>query len=399
MGNFHHLPTDILLDIITRLQTETVLDCKLVCKPWRNLVSHHPSFSRLHLTHLNHSITDSGKQSFLVKAENMQLHYFEYDKNNDEAPVGCIKMIKFTAPFEFHYSFNGSFNGVVCLCGYKAYPVYICNPMTKQYALIPEFDVSDRGDQFIYWSSGFGYLPSTNEYKVVKVFTFSTQLNIVEVLVYTLGSGNGWKSVGRFDIKERKPIVEHGAVFVDGALHWVDQGVGSVFLFDLMEEKFREKVSQPPLPTNSCSIWFDYTIGELGGVLYYSIKYRQRITKCTCFDMWLLKKDKDIPDMNEQVEHEPSDWSKVFSIPGREPLAFTKGGGVLCFDYWSLGIYDSIASNSKNLVDFNGFSQIIPHRNTLFSLKELGEKDVYIMESAETEETENRDLTIASNLR
>lgn len=77
LRNIKDLPADILLDIIARLPTESVLESKLVCRPWRNLVSsHNPSFSQMHLTHLSHSAAvDSGKLSFLVKDKNQKLHY------------------------------------------------------------------------------------------------------------------------------------------------------------------------------------------------------------------------------------------------------------------------------------------------------------------------------------
>ncbi|XP_026436036.1 putative F-box protein At3g17400 [Papaver somniferum] len=55
---FNNLPKEITQDILTRLPTESVLDCKLVCKPWRDLIRL-PSFSRLHLTHLNSAANDS----------------------------------------------------------------------------------------------------------------------------------------------------------------------------------------------------------------------------------------------------------------------------------------------------------------------------------------------------
>ncbi|RZC63762.1 hypothetical protein C5167_025509 [Papaver somniferum] len=55
MGNLNILPSEILTDTLIRLPTESVLECELVCKRWRNLVRH-PSFSHRHLTHLSHPV-------------------------------------------------------------------------------------------------------------------------------------------------------------------------------------------------------------------------------------------------------------------------------------------------------------------------------------------------------
>lgn len=114
MENFSRLTTDIVLDIITRLPTESVLECKLVCTPWRNPVSYHPSFSQIHLTHLNQS-ADSSKLSFLVLDEDRHFYYFEYNENNDETPIDGIRRIKFTPPMECsRYTLLGSINGLAC---------------------------------------------------------------------------------------------------------------------------------------------------------------------------------------------------------------------------------------------------------------------------------------------
>lgn len=108
------------------------------------------------------------------------------------------------------------------------------------------------------------------------------------------------------------------------------------------------------------------------------------------FDIWLLQKKNNIPDMKEQVENEPLGWSKEFSLLEREPLAFTKSGSVLCYNYHSLDIYDPISSTSKELVKSELLGRVFPHQITLVSLKELGEENVKEFELPKIEETENR---------
>nr|QBG82566.1 elongation factor G [Papaver somniferum] len=68
--------------------------------------------------------------------------------------------------------------------------------------------------------------------------------------------------------------------------------------------------------------------------------------------------------MKEQVEQEPLGWSKEFCLPGKRPLALTKSGSVLCFDYMSLSIYDAISSTSKEIVDSLHSYRIFAHKNT-----------------------------------
>ncbi|RZC51186.1 hypothetical protein C5167_019612, partial [Papaver somniferum] len=48
MMGMNDLPSDISWNVFSRLDVDSVLDCKLFCKPWRNLIKN-PSFARMHL--------------------------------------------------------------------------------------------------------------------------------------------------------------------------------------------------------------------------------------------------------------------------------------------------------------------------------------------------------------
>ncbi|XP_026421789.1 F-box/kelch-repeat protein At3g23880-like [Papaver somniferum] len=313
MKNLNNLPTDLLLDIIIHTPIDSILDCKLVCRSWRDLVSHHPSFSQLHLSRLNSS-TDSGKtSSFIVKSRNQQLHYFEY---NDETVNHSLRRFNLTLPFTSEYMVIGSFNGIVCL--YKSdHTSLICNPVTRNYVVLPKF--KGGCGEYVYCSSGFGYLPLTNQYKVVVLYKLRREPSFIEVAVYTLGSGKGWRNVWRSGFPFRLCYNETG-VYANGALHWKENDEkGRVLVFDLTEEKFRQCLSPPPAPPKpEEGMRLNYFIGQLGGVLYCSIYYFMSDIHS---DIWLLNEKEDIGDMKDQVEHEPLAWSKLFFCPGKEPLA------------------------------------------------------------------------------
>ncbi|XP_026421792.1 F-box/kelch-repeat protein At3g23880-like [Papaver somniferum] len=254
------------------------------------------------------------------------------------------------------YMVIGSINGLICLFGGNQNTTCICNPVTREYVVLPKF-ARDSEDQYTHWSCGFGYLPTTNEYKAVVLNTSDREIDFIEVAVYTLGSCNGWKAVERLNTRLAKVYVYPGrGVFVNGSLHWRDKQEGKVVAFDLTEEKFSEY--PPPHPCLSIRGWPDFTIGELGGVLYYAVEHKRQATRFTSSDIWLLKRKNDIPEMKE-----PLGWS----------------GGVLCFDHRSLHIYNAISTLSRKLVDFahlSFYNRLFPHKITLISLKEL-EKMIY----------------------
>lgn len=94
--------------------------------------------------------------SFIVLAENQQLYYFDYNENYDEKLVDGIRRINLTPPFiTAGHMVLGSFNGLVCLYGFKDYTTCICNPVTREYVMLPKFSRDLDPNQYIHWSCGF----------------------------------------------------------------------------------------------------------------------------------------------------------------------------------------------------------------------------------------------------
>ncbi|XP_026442091.1 F-box/kelch-repeat protein At3g06240-like [Papaver somniferum] len=274
--NFNKIfPTEIISDILTRLPTESVLECKLVCKTWMNLIQH-SSFPQMHLSRLNHpDSTESGKLRYVyLKSDdddddydrNNHLSYFEFNDIEDWNYVKPIyRKIIFRTKCEA-YIIIGSLNGLVCMYGAQPDipdtrgPAIVFNPVTKEYVVLPEFktfpEYETKGLKSIehfHEACGFGYLASTNEYKVVRIYTVRGALNSVEVEEYAVGSGKGWRHVGKFDFGFRfyaHPEQTHG-VFLNECLHWRDSIGRMVLVFDQANEKFRDRIPPPPMLTET----------------------------------------------------------------------------------------------------------------------------------------------------
>ncbi|XP_026459921.1 putative F-box protein At1g53360 [Papaver somniferum] len=197
-------------------------------------------------------------------------------------------------PFSyFHYNILGSLNGLVLLYGCQDHAICVCNPVTREYVELPKIKTDCDDDQYVHL---FGYLPLTDEYKVVALHW--RKLDFIEVAVCTLGCGNLWRIVGRLDYEISKYDGDRG-VFANGPLHWVEKERGRVLAFDLTEEKFRESLSPPPWPLHRVRPL--HALGDMSGIY---IMFDQ-ILECTCLNIWILEK-KD--DMEELVEHEPLGW-------------------------------------------------------------------------------------------
>ncbi|XP_026444135.1 uncharacterized protein LOC113344354 [Papaver somniferum] len=166
-----------------------------------------------------------------------QFHCFEYIENHGTPisnTISNIRRIRKLSPFE-HNAILGSVNGLICLSD-LINRFCICNPRTREYIVLPK----RTGESGWYYNwVGFGYLPSADQYKVVVVNELKKEPKYIEIMVYTVGSGNGWRNIGKFNRIFNYVSPEHG-IFADGALHWKDHG-DIVWVFDLADEKFCAK--------------------------------------------------------------------------------------------------------------------------------------------------------------
>ncbi|XP_026459559.1 F-box protein At3g49450-like [Papaver somniferum] len=363
----NNVPSEIQLDIFSRVPAEFIRDPTLVCKSWNNLI-HHPSFSRIHLHRINHN--DSGKVGFLASTKYIdaqEFKYFEYNHNHESTtPIERIKRVNLKTAF---------YRTSIC----------ICNPITREHIILPKIQFCDTNRAM--WSSGFGYVSSTNEYKVVGIRVSPLMTTITEVHIYTLGSGNGWRNLGKFDIDFGQNCLKQG-VFANGALYWIGgKNLGMIITFDLADEHFCKHLSPPVFPPNGN--WVLNGIGVLDGFLYFAVLLATQGEGGIFYDIWLLEKKNDlkVPEGDELFG-----WTKKYRLEERNLVAVTKSNGVLTYSRNYLNIYGPKASTSEMLLDLKEWiREIYPHKNTLVSLKELGEEDVEIMESIEIEKTENYD--------
>ncbi|XP_026420691.1 F-box/kelch-repeat protein At3g06240-like [Papaver somniferum] len=206
--------------------------------------------------HTNHH-DDSGNLGFIVFTTGIfQLYYFEYTENH-ESPISKVRRFNIKPPCQY-YAIVGSFKGLICLDDLKD-RFCICNPTTKEYVTLPKPNYKINSGRDFFTAIGFGYLPSTNEYKVVVVDKVEKEPNFVEVLEYTPGSHNGWRNIEKFNQKIEYIVCGwRQGIFSNAALHWMDT-TRKIIIFDLADEKFGEHLSPPPLPSGHIKL------GVLGG--------------------------------------------------------------------------------------------------------------------------------------
>ncbi|XP_026415932.1 F-box/kelch-repeat protein At3g06240-like [Papaver somniferum] len=197
-------------------------------------------------------------------------------------------------------------------------------------------------------ASRFGYLPSTNEYKVVRIYyewkDETTLGKVGKVQVYTFGGENGSsKNCGQWrDICDIDYNFEHlNGVYFNGALHWLDHSHSDrtrIMAFDLAMEEFFV-VKSPPDIDNF------YQLCLLGGYLaiyrnngsYFPESRRWDVS----WHIWVLKKTNQnmmsyVIKENEEYYDSSWRWSRIFSVDHAQlsnfecqPLGVTNSGEIL----------------------------------------------------------------------
>ncbi|KAJ9552266.1 hypothetical protein OSB04_016311 [Centaurea solstitialis] len=255
------LPTELTIHILSRLSFNAIINCRLVCKKWLNLVSD-SSFVDLHLSRsptgiiIHHQKPPINMNGRLVFPNNPgALKWVE-----TEDKVGLSSLDLNLAPILQNTDMRlvGSVNGLICLWQY--YPnhdnTYICNPVTREYMILPtQCFQRGRFEKVVY---GFGVNSLTGEYKVVRAFARNPlRPSVLEAEVYTLGTCQ-WRSSGPVHVPYRLNAFRNFyGPYLNNHCHWIvrdkqegEEDTYEIGTFDLDKETFQLFPSSPPVKGN-----------------------------------------------------------------------------------------------------------------------------------------------------
>ncbi|KAJ9552326.1 hypothetical protein OSB04_016371 [Centaurea solstitialis] len=279
------LPTELTIDILSRLPFKTIIQCKRVCKIWRNLVLD-SSFVNLHLSRsptglVIHEIANDQHLDPGI------LNWVETHLHHDPLMSLDLNMVPFLKSSIIDQM--GSANGLIFLSQNSQYRIddaHICNPVTREIMILPSPRYHTRGSATVVYGFGVGSL--TGEYKLVRIFHGKIPLNgnesgeyktVLEAEVYTLGTGQ-WRSVGR--VPYRLDGSNFGVVLNDHC-HWnvFEEGAPeNICTFDLNKETFQLFPSPPPEVIEES---FFEKLVVLNGCLCKSYAYNYQLT------IWVMK--------------------------------------------------------------------------------------------------------------
>ncbi|KAG8378371.1 hypothetical protein BUALT_Bualt08G0130500 [Buddleja alternifolia] len=257
---FTNLPSEIIINILSRLPIRNIIISKCVCKPWLNLLET-PEFAKSHLSksvpglvvyrEMATGIFNILEFEESLELENHELHYnpvVELDRRAfSSLPYGCIGI-------------QGSANGLLLLREFNTQPnaLYVCNPITREYIELPSPKWMACSYPTIV-TYGFGVSKMSGEYKVVRIYhecirdpSTHALMSIPksEYQIYTLGTGS-WRRIILGDCFEYN--CRSSGVFLNGNLHWLVADLKDSSLISCLnlETELFSSFCTPTLPERS----------------------------------------------------------------------------------------------------------------------------------------------------
>ncbi|KAL1557564.1 F-box protein-like protein [Salvia divinorum] len=207
---FKHLPSEIVVEILSRLPTRAAMACKCVCKSWLGLLAT-PEFVDSH-------VSRSAPGIAVATCSNT----FEIIEFVDELDEDHFWDVAFEFKLPFDEPIHSSVNGLTFLRDVDRGDLILCNPITRDYIKLPCPPQTTSAEELARDTFGFGVSRTTGQYKVVRVFNYHDSSKEAykpfECQVYTVGTGL-WRNVPSGSPPPLWFFDYHGGVLLNGNLH------------------------------------------------------------------------------------------------------------------------------------------------------------------------------------
>ncbi|XP_055811917.1 F-box/kelch-repeat protein At3g23880-like [Solanum dulcamara] len=252
------LPTELIIEILSRVSVKSLLKFRCVSKSWLALIRS-PQFVKTHVSvsaknkdYTHHRLVLTEVRNFFTS------HDVQYILK--DCSLSSLRNDSVIEPLDLNYPMKnpqlnvcvvGSVNGLICL-DIEENDLVLWNPSLRLYKKLPDSRLKvsggshiDRATSVIY---GFGYDESSDDYKVVGVLCMERRCTFhhLEVKIYSLKS-NSWRS--KDGIPDGVQLIRP-CMFLNGKLHLAGElNVGfhkdrNIVSIDLTDEKWG-KLEQP----------------------------------------------------------------------------------------------------------------------------------------------------------
>ncbi|KAK4490083.1 hypothetical protein RD792_000738 [Penstemon davidsonii] len=368
---FTNLPSEIIIDILSRLPIKAIISCKCVCKSWSVLLET-PEFVNSHLLKsIPGLIFNPDEVIFSVFEFVDELELVHHDLFNNI--ITKVHRMACLGPPAAHMDKQGSADGLLFLREINPQPnlLYICNPITREYIKLPNPD-SYRYPSVVTY--GFGVSKTSNKYKVVRIFhecvrdpTSGSLLSIPksECKVYTLGTGS-WRSIPPGPGVSYEYNCRSTGTLFNGNLLWLVVDLKASIMisyFDLETELFNTFLPPPPL------------LGRINFFLGSLVVLENCLCLCDNTSdyeivIWVMKKSWTKEFTISKVPNFAGEsWEIVY------PMKIFKNGDILMTMDNSYPFYYSKQSKTLQMIG-NSYFEARLHVSSFLSLKTFAEENV-----------------------
>ncbi|CAM0884876.1 unnamed protein product [Alopecurus aequalis] len=316
------LPDEIAIwEILVRLPPQPLLRCRAVCRAWRRRTST-PAFL---LAHHRRQPSLPLLSGYNVSGDGISLEVIPFDHR-----AAAVDQLQPVARLGYTFALKASCDGLLVIGSrYLNLGYSICNPATRQYALL------DQLDRFALL--GMYRHNSTGEYRLLLEKSSSCRSHGDQdgSYVFTLGSGQPPRRIRCPDAAEYI-LQESSSVLVHGNLHWHterhERASNMIKVFNTTTESFWQ-MRAPAVPGKAYLFEMDGTLGVSS--------FNDAVTTIDIWMMqdyeskaWAFKYQVELPvaDLTVQFGNFHGRWSVVSSLDGDVLVLLEFSHGLLQID-------------------------------------------------------------------
>lgn len=336
-----HLPRDLVIAILSRLPAKDLCKLRCVSKSWNVLLSHDIEFIVQHIQwwkqkpmllvrkYLSDGTGEPSKTKITIEFTSIDVHGEVMDKFKKQIDGPVHTFIS-----------CGPLSLLCCM-----YSLYVCNPSIHKIVRVP-FPSNSR-----LYNTGFGFLPASNDYKIVHMFCDSAVGNGkmgCDIFSFRTGEGVSSGSWRRIRDCPSSAWIDEYLLCINGTIYWaISCGwkEKSILSLDLKSEEF----STISYPTHESKIEYSFLehIGLVGSLCVVGFS-----AEALRMDVWMLKdKRKKKWSMEHSINLFP--WCPKLLIPCDEEILVQMEGMVLiCYSLKSrksrrIGKYKAMKTYNK----------------------------------------------------
>ncbi|KAL2250774.1 putative F-box protein At4g38870 [Sesamum indicum] len=281
MKGIGYLPRDMIIEILSRLPAKVLCKCRCVSKSWHDLLTRDVEFMTRH-------VQWSKQKPLLLVRRYISDGIGELNKSKITIELTSIDM-QGDVTDKFRKVIDGPVHTFVS-CGPLSilccmYSLYVCNPSIHQVVRVP-YHANSR-----LYNIGFGYLPVSNEYKIVHMFYHSFIGNGkmgCEIFSFKTGEGvtsGSWRGIGDCPFSawtDEYPVSVNGTIYWALSSGWKDK---SILSLDLEKEEF--SCISYPIHESKKYNFLEY-IGLMSTLCVVGFS-----AEASTMDIWMLKEKKN----------------------------------------------------------------------------------------------------------